>query len=68
MTAAMMVTGYAVARHRGYGTEAFPGWRAVALRLIGALPGLGLVGLIFIEFAPASSPRWKAPPLRWCTH
>lgn len=30
MTAAMMVTGYAVARHRGYGTEAFPGWRAVA--------------------------------------
>lgn len=46
MTAAMMATGYAVARHRGYGTEAFPGWRAVALRLIGALPGLGLVGLI----------------------
>ncbi|WP_019304907.1 TRAP transporter large permease [Xanthomonas oryzae] len=48
MTAAMMVTGYAVARHRGYGTEPFPGWRAVTLRLIGALPGLGLVALIFI--------------------
>lgn len=30
MTAAMMVTGYAVARHRGYGTEPFPAgaqWR-----------------------------------------
>ncbi|MFC3550548.1 TRAP transporter large permease [Lysobacter cavernae] len=48
MTAAMMVTGYAVARHRGYGTEPFPGWRAVLLRLIGALPGLGLVALIFV--------------------
>ncbi|KQR08158.1 TRAP transporter large permease [Xanthomonas nasturtii] len=48
MTAAMMVTGYVVARHRGYGTEPFPGWRAVALRLFGALPGLGLVALIFI--------------------
>jgi tripartite ATP-independent transporter DctM subunit len=48
MTVAMMVTGYAVARHRGYGTEPFPGWRAVLLRLVAALPGLGLVLLIFI--------------------
>jgi len=48
MTVAMMVTGYLVARHRGYGTEPFPGWRAVMLRLIGALPGLGLVLLIFV--------------------
>src|SRR6478735_2152488 len=48
MTAAMMITGYAVARHRGYGTEPFPGWQAVLLRFIGALPGLGLVALIFI--------------------
>ncbi|HEY1035222.1 MAG TPA: TRAP transporter large permease [Pseudoxanthomonas sp.] len=48
MTVAMMVTGYVVARHRGYGTEPFPGWRAVALRLVGALPGLGLVTLIFV--------------------
>jgi tripartite ATP-independent transporter DctM subunit len=44
MTAAMMITGYAVASHRGYGTEPFPGWRAVALRLFGALLAL-LVGL-----------------------
>ncbi|WDS35215.1 TRAP transporter large permease [Pseudoxanthomonas sp.] len=47
MTAAMMVTGYAVARQRGYGVEPFPGMRAVMLRLVSALPGLGLVGLIF---------------------
>ena len=44
MTLAMMVTGYAVARHRGYGTEPFPGWQALLLRFVGALPGLGLVG------------------------
>lgn len=48
MTVAMMVTGYLVARHRGYGTEPFPGWRAVLMRLVGALPGLGLVLLIFV--------------------
>ncbi|RPE75927.1 TRAP transporter large permease [Vulcaniibacterium tengchongense] len=48
MTAAMMVTGWAVARARGYGTEPFPGLRAVLLRLVGALPGLGLVALIFV--------------------
>ncbi|MGH8079365.1 MAG: TRAP transporter large permease, partial [Lysobacter sp.] len=48
MTAAMMLTGYAVARRRGYGVEAFPGMRAVLLRLLSALPGLGLVALIFV--------------------
>ncbi|MEG3049599.1 MAG: TRAP transporter large permease [Thermomonas sp.] len=48
MTAAMMITGYAVARARGYGTEPFPGWQAVLLRFVGALPGLALVALIFI--------------------
>ncbi|MET0289634.1 MAG: TRAP transporter large permease [Pseudoxanthomonas sp.] len=48
MTAAMMLVGYLVARHRGYGTEPFPGKRAVLLRLVSALPGLGLVALIFI--------------------
>ncbi|MBD9469003.1 TRAP transporter large permease [Pseudoxanthomonas sp. PXM01] len=47
MTAVLMVTGWAVARRRGYGTEPFPGMRAVMLRLVAALPGLGLVGLIF---------------------
>jgi len=48
MTAVLMFTCYAVARHRGYGVEIFPGWRAVALRLVSALPGLGLVALIFV--------------------
>ncbi|MEA5668140.1 TRAP transporter large permease, partial [Stenotrophomonas sp. MH1] len=47
MTVVLMVTGYVVARRRGYGVEAFPGMRAVLLRLVAALPGLGLVGLIF---------------------
>ena len=48
MTVALMLTGYAVARRRGYGVEIFPGWRAVLLRVISALPGLGLVALIFV--------------------
>ncbi len=48
MTLTLMVTGYFVARHRGYGVEIFPGWRAVLLRLVSALPGLGLVALIFV--------------------
>jgi tripartite ATP-independent transporter DctM subunit len=48
MTAVLMFTGWAVARHRGYGTEPFPGLRALLLRLVAALPGLGLVALIFV--------------------
>ena len=47
MTVVLMFTGWAVACRRGYGTEPFPGMRAVMLRLVAALPGLGLVGLIF---------------------
>jgi tripartite ATP-independent transporter DctM subunit len=48
MTVALMLTGYAVARRRGYGVEPFPGVRALLLRLISALPGLLLVALIFV--------------------
>jgi tripartite ATP-independent transporter DctM subunit len=48
MTLALMATGYLVARRRGYGVEAFPGWRAVLVRAVAALPGLGLVTLIFV--------------------
>jgi tripartite ATP-independent transporter DctM subunit len=47
MTLALMVTGYLVARRRGYGVEPFPGMRAVFVRLLAALPGLALVALIF---------------------
>ncbi|WP_426805916.1 TRAP transporter large permease subunit, partial [Stenotrophomonas sp. SrG] len=48
MTVALLVTGYGVARRRGYGVEVFPGGRAVLLRRVSALPGLGLVALIFV--------------------
>jgi tripartite ATP-independent transporter DctM subunit len=48
MTLVLMITGWLVARRRGYGTEPFPGLRAVVLRLVSALPGLGLVALIFV--------------------
>ena len=48
MTAMLMLTGWLVARRRGYGTEAFPGWGVLAIRLLAALPGLGLVALIFV--------------------
>ncbi len=48
MTLALMVTGYVVARRRGYGVETFPGFPALLRRLVSALPGLGLVALIFI--------------------
>ena len=48
MTVALMLTGWLVAVKRGYGVELFPGWRVVMLRLVSALPGLGLVALIFV--------------------
>ena len=48
MTAVLMVTGWLIARRRGYGVEAFPGFPAVLKRLVAALPGLGLVALIFV--------------------
>jgi len=48
MTAAMMVTGWFIARRRGYAVEQFPGFRAVLVRLVSALPGLLLVLLIFL--------------------
>lgn len=48
MTVILMITGYCVARRRGYGVEPFPGVRTVLLQLVAAVPGLGLVALIFI--------------------
>ncbi len=48
MTVVLMFTGWIVARRRGYGVEPFPGLRVVMLRTVSALPGLGLVALIFI--------------------
>jgi tripartite ATP-independent transporter DctM subunit len=48
MTVVLMFTGWMVARKRGYGVEPFPGMRAVLSRTLSALPGLGLVALIFV--------------------
>jgi tripartite ATP-independent transporter DctM subunit len=47
LTIALMITVSVIARRRGYATEAFPGMRALLLRLVAALPGLLLVGVIF---------------------
>ena len=44
---ALMVTAYVVARKRGYASDPFPGFGAVATRLVAAIPGLLLVGIIF---------------------
>ena len=48
MTVALMVTGWVIARRRGYAVEAFPGLGIVLRRLVAALPGLLLVALIFV--------------------
>ncbi|WP_116808828.1 TRAP transporter large permease [Steroidobacter cummioxidans] len=48
MTLVVMFTGWAIARRRGYATEAFPGMKEIFVRLVAALPGLLLVALIFI--------------------
>ncbi len=47
LTAVLMVVGAVMARRRGYATEPFPGFRAVGVRLVAALPGLALVVVIF---------------------
>jgi tripartite ATP-independent transporter DctM subunit len=44
---AIMVTTYLVARKRGYEGEPFPGFPAILRRLVSAIPGLLLVGIIF---------------------
>jgi len=48
LTVVLMITGWSIARRRGYAVEAFPGWREVMVRLVASLPGLLLVALIFI--------------------
>ena len=44
---ALMTVAYVVARRRGYPTATFPGFGAVAVRFVAALPGLLLVFVIF---------------------
>jgi tripartite ATP-independent transporter DctM subunit len=48
LTVTLMITGWWIARRRGYAVEAFPGWREVLVRFIASLPGLLLVAMIFI--------------------
>jgi tripartite ATP-independent transporter DctM subunit len=47
MTMTLMLTGWIIARRRGYATEPFPGFGEVLRRLVAAMPGLLLVALIF---------------------
>ncbi|RUT30063.1 TRAP transporter large permease [Arsenicitalea aurantiaca] len=47
LTIALMTVAYFVARHRGYPTEKFAGWIAVLHLLVGAVPGLMLIVIIF---------------------
>ena len=43
----LMIAAYLVARKRGYTTETFPGWGAVASLAVAAIPGFLLIGIIF---------------------
>jgi tripartite ATP-independent transporter DctM subunit len=47
LAAAVMGTGYVMARARGYAAEPFAGWGALLVRLVAAIPGLLLVAIIF---------------------
>lgn len=47
LAGALMLTAYFVARKRGYPTEPFPGFYAVAHLAAVAVPGLLLIGIIF---------------------
>jgi tripartite ATP-independent transporter DctM subunit len=48
LTVTLMLTGWIIARRRGYAVERFPGLRTVGARFVAALPGLLLVALIFV--------------------
>jgi tripartite ATP-independent transporter DctM subunit len=47
LAVAIMLTAWILARRRGYQSEPFPGFAAILTRLVAALPGLVLVGIIF---------------------
>jgi len=46
LVTAVMSTTWFIARRRGYAVEVFPGMRMVLRRLVAALPGLMLIGII----------------------
>ena len=47
LAVAIMATAYIVARKRGYQAEPFPGFKAILVNFVAAVPGLLLVGIIF---------------------
>lgn len=47
LAVSIMFTAWILARQRGYQSEPFPGFGAILTRLVAALPGLILVGIIF---------------------
>lgn len=47
LAGALMIAAWIVATKRGYPAGVFPGWRAVAVTFVAALPGVLLIGIIF---------------------
>jgi len=47
LAVSLMIVAYVMARRRGYTAEPFPGFGVVLSRLVAAIPGLLLVGIIF---------------------
>ncbi|MGF0522401.1 TRAP transporter large permease [Agrobacterium pusense] len=47
LAAALMVTAYIVARHKGYPSEPFPGFSKLMYYLLASFPGILLIGIIF---------------------
>jgi tripartite ATP-independent transporter DctM subunit len=47
LAVAVMTTAYLMARRRGYAADPFPGFGTVLVRVVAAIPGLLLVGIIF---------------------
>lgn len=43
----LMATAWFVARRKGYPTEAFPGWSALGVLFVNAVPGILLIAIIF---------------------
>lgn len=47
LAAALMITAWFVAKKKGFPTEAFPGWSALGVLFVNAVPGLLLIAIIF---------------------
>ncbi|MBO6892672.1 MAG: TRAP transporter large permease [Roseibium sp.] len=47
LATALMITAWFVARKKGFPTESFPGWSALGVLFVNAIPGLLLIAIIF---------------------